>query len=90
MITKVFEFKGAGFALSDASDASGLSPWIGDKLNGLEQLDKRVILLIVMLMTAAITEVASNTACANVLIPILLNLVSSIISFSKNIWLLKN
>jgi sodium-dependent dicarboxylate transporter 2/3/5 len=70
---------GAGFALSDAAENSGLGPWIGEQLNGLEHLDKRLILIIVMLVTAAITEVASNTACANIIVPILLTLVSLVL-----------
>lgn len=67
--------KGGGFALSDASNESGLSVWMGDQLNGLRNLPPVAILLIVMIMSATITEVASNTACANVLIPILISLV---------------
>ncbi|ODM98912.1 Solute carrier family 13 member 2 [Orchesella cincta] len=65
---------GGGFALSDASNESGLSQWIGDSLIGLKDLPRPLILFIVMIMTAGITEVASNTACANVLIPILITL----------------
>lgn len=66
---------GGGFALSDASNESGLSLWIGDQLIGLRNLPPIIILLIVMIMSAGITEVASNTACANVLIPVLISLV---------------
>ncbi|CAL8109812.1 unnamed protein product [Orchesella dallaii] len=65
---------GGGFALSDASNESGLSKAIGDSLIGLKDLPNPLILFIVMIMTAGITEVASNTACANVLIPILITL----------------
>ncbi|XP_021954055.1 solute carrier family 13 member 5 isoform X3 [Folsomia candida] len=65
---------GGGFALSDASDVSGLSAWIGEHLNSLKDLNQVLMLFIVMIMTASITEVASNTACANVLIPILISL----------------
>jgi sodium-dependent dicarboxylate transporter 2/3/5 len=67
---------GGGFALSDGADVSGLSEWVGEQLNGLKDLPNPLILFVVMIMTAAITEVASNTACANVLIPILIALVS--------------
>jgi len=68
-------YPGGGFALSDAAEVSGLSDWLGAQLNGLEVLDERLILIIVMIMTAFVTEIASNTACANVIIPILLALV---------------
>jgi sodium-dependent dicarboxylate transporter 2/3/5 len=63
---------GGGFALSQASQESGLSEWIGQQLQSLEPLDERLILLIVMLGVAFVTEVASNTATANIIIPILL------------------
>ncbi|XP_057373828.1 Na(+)/citrate cotransporter-like isoform X2 [Daphnia carinata] len=62
---------GGGFALSDASKASGLSSWLGDQLAVLSFLPPFAIMLIICIMTAAITEVASNTATANVLLPIL-------------------
>ena len=61
--------------MSDAADASGLSFWIGDQLNVLKDMDPKSILIIIMVVTALVTELASNTACANVIIPILLTLV---------------
>jgi len=69
---------GGGFALSEASEASGLSIWIGEQLSGLASLDERLILLIVMGITALLTEVASNTATANIIIPILYTLSESL------------
>lgn len=71
----IWILQGGGFALSDASNVSGLSVWVGERLIGLKDLPQPLILFIVMIMTASITEVASNTACANVLIPILITLV---------------
>ncbi|CAG7732984.1 unnamed protein product [Allacma fusca] len=65
---------GGGFAISDAAEKSHLSDWIGLQLNNLGSLPDAVILIIVMIMTAAVTEVASNAACANVIIPILISL----------------
>ncbi|KAI9557048.1 hypothetical protein GHT06_016845 [Daphnia sinensis] len=62
---------GGGFALSDASKASGLSSWLGDQLAVLSFLPPFAIMLIICIMTAAVTEVASNTATANILLPIL-------------------
>jgi len=67
---------GAGFALSDASDKSCLSQWIGHRLESLENLPNEVILLVVMVLTALVTEVASNVATVNVILPILIALVS--------------
>ena len=67
---------GAGFALSDASKASGLSVWLGRRLTHLEVLPPFAIMLIICIMTATITEVASNTATANILLPILAEMVN--------------
>ena len=67
---------GGGFALSDASEASGLSPWLGEQLTALRDLPPFVIMLIICIMTATVTEVASNTATANILLPILAQMVS--------------
>ncbi|CAL8124065.1 unnamed protein product [Orchesella dallaii] len=65
---------GGGFAISDGAEKSGLSAWIGDQLTGLDELPRPLILLIVMVLTAGITEVCSNVATANVLLPILITL----------------
>jgi len=67
----LFLLMGAGFALSDASKVSGLSLWLGQRLTQLEVLPPFAIMLIICIMTASITEVASNTATANILLPIL-------------------
>ena len=64
-------YLGGGFALSHATEASGLSAWLGEQLSGLSVLPPFAIMLIVCVMTAMITEVASNTATANILLPVL-------------------
>ncbi|OXA56239.1 hypothetical protein Fcan01_09879 [Folsomia candida] len=69
---------GGGFALSDSSDASRLSCWIGQQLANLDSLPNPVILIIVMVLTALVTEVCSNVATANVILPILLTLSRSL------------
>lgn len=69
---------GGGFALSEGAEKSGLSQWIGNQLTGLEHLPGSVMVLIVMILTAALTEVCSNVATANVLLPILLKLSETI------------
>jgi len=69
---------GGGFALSDAAVHSGLSHWLGNHLNTLAQFSPGIILIFVMLLTAVITEIASNAACANVVLPILIALVSQV------------
>jgi len=63
---------GGGFALAKASKESGLSGFIGQLLYPLkDSLDPWAINLVICLATAMITEVASNTATANILVPIL-------------------
>lgn len=57
--------------MSDATAESGLSDWIGEQLAGLASLPPFVTMLIICIFTAVITEVASNTATANILLPIL-------------------
>ncbi|XP_046440679.1 solute carrier family 13 member 5-like [Daphnia pulex] len=69
---------GGGFALSDATQASGLSDWIGQQLIVLKVLPPFVIMLIICIITATITEIASNTATANILLPILADTAVSI------------
>jgi len=63
---------GGGFALAKASKESGLSGFIGQLLYPLkDSLDPWAINFVISLATAMITEVASNTATANILVPIL-------------------
>jgi sodium-dependent dicarboxylate transporter 2/3/5 len=75
---KINCISGGGFALSDATQASGLSDWIGQQLMVLKVLPPFVIMLIICIITATITEIASNTATANILLPILADTVLSI------------
>jgi len=65
---------GGGFAVSDACTKSGLSTWIVQKMLVLVGLPAWLICVIVCVSTAALTQVASNTATANVLLPILADL----------------
>ncbi|CAL8118537.1 unnamed protein product [Orchesella dallaii] len=66
---------GGGFALSDGAVYSGLSHWLGKQLSYLDALPKEWILIIVMLLAAGCTEVASNSATVNVFLPMLIALV---------------
>ena len=68
---------GGGFAMGEASDASGLSTWMGDQLQAFDVLPKGAIVFIMSLLTAMLTEVTSNTAAASILMPVLRELVSS-------------
>ncbi|KAI9557042.1 hypothetical protein GHT06_016839 [Daphnia sinensis] len=69
---------GGGFAISDASKISGLSTWLGSQLAGLSVLPPFAIMMIICIMTAAVTEVASNTATANILLPILSEMANTV------------
>ncbi len=68
---------GAGFAISSAFDASGLTLWIGSQIEGFGNLGWSEFLLLLTLLSVVvfasilITEFASNTASANILLPII-------------------
>jgi sodium-dependent dicarboxylate transporter 2/3/5 len=67
---------GAGFAISNAFDLSGLTLWIGTQIEGFGRLELDPTLLLLLLLGAVVgfsilvTEFASNTASANILLPI--------------------
>ena len=61
---------------------SGLSQWLGEQLSVLKAIPPFATMLIVCLMAAAVTEVASNAATASIMLPILADLVIALfISF---------
>jgi len=64
---------GGGFALAKASESSGLSELLilALKKTNLESLPVLALCFVVCLLTVTITNIASNTATANVLVPIL-------------------
>jgi len=64
---------GGGFALAKASESSGLSTLMIEVLQtwNMESLPKVVLCFVVCLLTVTITNIASNVATANVIVPIL-------------------
>lgn len=62
---------GGGFAMANASEESGLSNMIGKELLVLKPLAKPLILIIICTATCFLTEVSSNTAIANIVLPVL-------------------
>ena len=50
---------------------SGLNDWIGDGLSRLTDLSQFWVLLIMMLIALCVTQVSSNVASANILLPIM-------------------
>lgn len=62
---------GGGIAIAQAFIESGLSSVIGDLLGGLAQFPTLLMIGLVCLTVTFLTEVTSNTATANLLLPIL-------------------
>jgi len=62
---------GSGIAISKAFLASGLSDLLGAQLVGLAQLPPLVMVALTCLAVTFLTEVTSNTATSNLLMPIL-------------------
>jgi sodium-dependent dicarboxylate transporter 2/3/5 len=69
---------GGGFALAEAFKESGLSSWLGKHLEGLSSLPPLLIIACVCLLITFLTELTSNTATAQILLPILAALAVSI------------
>ncbi len=62
---------GGGFALAEGFKESGLTNYIGNQLAGLGSLSPFFILLIVIASLTFLTELTSNTATVETLLPIL-------------------
>jgi sodium-dependent dicarboxylate transporter 2/3/5 len=62
---------GGGFAMAYGIQASGLSEAIAGNLSHIGRMNLFVATLTVALISVALTEVASNTATASILLPIL-------------------
>ncbi len=62
---------GGGFALATAFSSSGLSEFIGNKLHGLSTIPTFVLLLVISGMINFLTELTSNTATTQMILPIL-------------------
>lgn len=68
---------GGGLAMAEAAKVSGLSVFLGQQLQNFDFMPKELIVFVVSLLTAMLTEVASNTATASVLLPVIKDLVSN-------------
>ena len=69
---------GGGFALAAGFKESGLSSWLGEQLKGLGSLPPMLIIACICLFITFLTELTSNTATAEILLPILAALAVSI------------
>ena len=65
---------GGGFALAHGFLQSGLTEWIGQRLDFLQHLHWAILVIAVALVTIFLTEVTSNTATASMLLPIVAGL----------------
>jgi sodium-dependent dicarboxylate transporter 2/3/5 len=65
---------GGGFALAGAFQESGLSLWVGERLGLLAGWHPIVIIFAVCFVITFLTEVTSNTASAQILLPVLAGL----------------
>ncbi len=62
---------GGGFALASGMQESGLSAWIGDQLGFLAGVPIVIMMLGIALAITFLTEITSNTATTQVMLPIL-------------------
>lgn len=62
---------GGGFALATGFKESGLSLWFGHHLSGITSLSPFLIVLIISLVMTFLTELTSNTAITEMILPIL-------------------
>ncbi|XP_077509507.1 Na(+)/citrate cotransporter-like isoform X3 [Amblyomma americanum] len=61
---------GGSFSMAEASKKSGLSKMLGQYLTGLDVLHPVLLVAVLCVFTTTVTEIASNTATASVLLPI--------------------
>ena len=76
----LFLFSG-GFALNKGFSDSKLDLWIGKQLEGLTKMNQFLLLSIITFVTSGFSNIASNTATANIILPI----VGSMAKTSKTI-----
>lgn len=65
---------GGGFALAKASQLSGLSEYVGNQLVALNKFDSTLMVFLISCIVALATEVTSNTATSQLLLPIMFSL----------------
>ncbi|HLG03591.1 MAG TPA: SLC13 family permease, partial [Bacteroidia bacterium] len=65
---------GGGFALASGFESSGLGTWMAGHLEGLQHLSLPVMIAVICITIALISEFASNVASIQLMIPILLAL----------------
>lgn len=66
---------GGGFALAEGSKVSGMASLIGRALVGLKTLPHTLLLFVVIIMAVILTAFSSNVAIANIIVPVLAEMV---------------
>lgn len=66
---------GGGFAIATGSTSSGLSKMLGDSLTGLSSMNSVALLITVCFFSGSVTELTSNVAVANIILPVLAEMV---------------
>jgi sodium-dependent dicarboxylate transporter 2/3/5 len=61
---------GGGFALAEGFAVSGLSLWLGRQLHVLEGWHPLLMIIIICLLVTFLTELTSNTATSQILLPV--------------------
>src|SRR5699024_12804340 len=69
---------GGGMSIAAAFDDSKLTEWLGEILSGLEIFPYFIIITILTASVLMMTELMSNTATSNMLIPISIGLAAGI------------
>jgi sodium-dependent dicarboxylate transporter 2/3/5 len=65
---------GGGFSLATGFKVSGLSQWFGEQLAGVASFHPIVIILVICLVITFLTELTSNTATTEMVLPILVGM----------------
>lgn len=69
---------GGGFALAKGFVESGLSLWFGEQLSGLAGVNPMILTSVIVTVMSFLTELTSNTATVEMILPILGGLAASI------------
>ncbi len=69
---------GGGFALAQGFKDTGLSVWFGDQLIGLSGIHPIFLILSIALLMTFLTELTSNTATTQIILPVIASLAVSI------------
>jgi len=69
---------GGGFALAKGFKVSGLDAWAGEQLQGVGELHPALIVAIICLLITHLTELTSNTATTEMILPVLAGLSKAI------------